>query len=269
MIHKLVVSVLAFMWLAAEALADTVEMKIAEKHNFKPTVYKMTDLLKISLDAAVADSKYLFFYANTTGEIELEYSESSGENFDHICAGQNTVTCIFNFADMKALIEAPAGFRFRGKSVSNPNAEIHLAVYVGDYVVLEKERRQTVLMKEIKSINALISFEASSDTSKIRFQAKSHPNREFATMETYLNFNKEEFPTPAVHDFQFAHMDSFRSGFVAYDDETMFCRSGETCKYRLLIETDGISSFQFSVIQGQTRETIETDYRYVHVDNLV
>lgn len=264
MIHKLVALVFTTVWLFGQSLAnEVVTFKISEKHNLAPQVQSPNNLFKVEFDGAVNDSKYFFFYAASKGQLELEYSEIDGSDWDHICAGENAVTCIFNMTDMKGIIEKPAGFRFRARSVSNPDAEVTVGVYVGDYIVLQNMTRQTVLLKEITNINALVSFQSLSDAEKVRIQLKAHAKREFASIEAYLNFDKQEFPTPSEHEFQFAHMDSYRSGFVAYSGENVFCGYGRKCEYRLSIETDGISSFQFSVVQGLEREKVETEYRYV------
>lgn len=251
-------------WLLQKTLANPIDLKITEKHNLKPAAFKSNDLFKIELDKAVHDSKYLFFFASSPGEIELESSQSDGESVTHLCSGHNEFTCIFNMNETKALIDSPAGFRFKAKSISNPDADVHLAVYAGDYIILQNMTRQTVLLKDIENLHALVNFESTSDAEKVRIQMKAHAKREFASMEAYLNYEKEEFPSPQTHDFQFAHMDSFRSGFVAYTGENVFCGYGKNCSYRLLIETDGISSFQFSVVQGVLREKIETEFRYVN-----
>lgn len=264
MIHKLVASVFATVCLLGHALAsETIDFKISEKHSLKPTVHNSDNLFKVEFDKAVYDARYFFFYAESKGHFELEYSEIDGTDWDLICGGETAVTCIFNMTDMRGIIERPAGFRFRAKPLSNNKEEVRIGVYVGDYLVLQNMIRQTVLLKEIDSINALVSFESLSDAEKVRIQLKAHAKREFASIEAYLNFEKQGFPTPADHEFQFAHMDSYRSGFVAYSGEKVFCGYGKKCEYRLSIDTDGISSFQLSVVQGLEREKVETEYRYV------
>lgn len=264
MIRCIVAYAVAMTCLVGRVLStDPVELKITEKNSLKPAAYKSEDLFKINLDQAVRDSKFVFLFAEALGEIELESSQSDGQEVQHVCTGQTTVTCIFNMTDMKALVDRPEGFRLKAKAISNPESEIRLAVYAGDYLILQNQTRQTVLLKDITTLDALVSFESASDTEKIRIQLKAHPKRDFASMETFLNFDKETFPTLEKHDIQFSHIDSFRSGFVSYKGEDDFCGNSKTCTYRLQIETDGISSFQFSVVQGQHREVIETEYRYV------
>lgn len=223
-------------------------------------------LFKISLTKELSSQTYFFIHASGEGEIQINELQNDETTENHLCTGQFNVTCAFLLSDMEKLINSPAGFRFSAKSITSPQTALSVGAYVGDHLQLQENYRQTVVLKNIQQLPATVDVAQVTDSTKMRIQLKSHPVRKFSALNAYLNFQKDTFPTEDSHDEQFAHLDSFRSAFTAYNGDQYFCDStnNKTCTYRLLLQTDGIGSFIVTVNTATNREEIQPQYRYVY-----
>jgi hypothetical protein len=133
-------------------------------------------------------------------------------------------------------------------------------------VTLIPGAHQRVYFHNLEKVEAQISIPPVENTFKVRFQTKAYTQEQYSNLMVYVNFEKQDFPSEAYHDFQLQHLDSHRMASMVSRTDGYFCdpkKFQKPCVYKLLLVGKLVSSASITIRPLGKVENIESELTYV------
>jgi hypothetical protein len=239
----------------------------------KTVVYekKLSDLetiFSLEIDKDLRSSKYLYLQVSSTDLVEVKMGKP--QKLVVACSGYANFTCVTEMATLVDEISGPEGFRLKVVVVrpdgSNLTSPVSFGVSVSDFVTLIAGAHQRIYFHNLAQVEAQIWIPPVEKTFKTRFQAKAYTQEQYSNLMIYVNFEKQDFPTEAYHDFQLQHLDSHRMASIVSRADGFFCdpkKFQKPCVYKLLLVGKLVSSASITIRPLGKVENIDTELTYV------
>lgn len=255
------------------AEAATVVALQGYKIERKTIVYekKLSDLesvFSLEIDRDLRTAKYFYLQVSSVDLVEVRMGKP--QKLGLACSGYANFTCVSEMSSIAEDVSGPEGFRLKVTVVrpdgSNLTSPVSFGVSVNDYVTLIPGSHQRIYFHSLAHVEAQISIPPVENTFKTRFQAKAYTQEEYSNLMVYVNFEKQEFPTEAYHDFQLLHLDSHRMATMVSRTDGFFCdakKFQKPCVYKLLLVGNQVSSASITIRPLGKVENIESELTYV------
>lgn len=239
----------------------------------KAIVYekKLSDvesIFSLEIDRDLRSSTYLYLQISSADLVEVRMGKP--QKLVMACSGYANFTCVSEMSSLVDKISGPEGYRLKVTVVrpdgSNLTTPISFGVSVSDYVTLIPGAHQRIYFHNLEKVEAQISIPPVENTFKARFQSKAYTQEQYSNLMVYVNFEKQDFPSEAYHDFQLQHLDSHRMATMVTRTDGFFCdpkKFQKPCNYKLLLVGKKVSSASITIRPLGKVENIESELTYV------